>query len=95
MTKKQTIADLIYDARQRSEELDVSDVIADRANWAAYVRQQLGEGAELTEFEAVNSDATLRSMDDSEGRLAFAKELYAKDAALLSNIRRSMGAREE
>src|SRR5262249_6512821 len=86
MTKRQILADLIYDARRRLEELDEHvDALADRANWAAYVRQQLGQGAELSEFESANADTTLNSITDPGDRLAFAKGLYAKDVNLLSN----------
>lgn len=76
MTKREMIASLIHQARQRSEDLDEGvDPFQDRSNWAAYVRQQLGESPELNQNEAVNADGTLNSIDGTEDRLAFAKDL--------------------
>jgi hypothetical protein len=44
MTEKEMIASLIYEAWQRAEDLDEGvDLFQDSSNWAAYVRQQLGE----------------------------------------------------
>jgi hypothetical protein len=90
-SKKQVISGLIYEARQRSEDLDEStDLIQDRSHWAAYVHQQLGEGSELSRFEADNDDGTLNTIDDPGDRLTFAKNLYTKDAQRLADIRRNL-----
>ena len=91
MTKAEIISDLLYEARRRLEDLDeVADLEADRTTWDAYVRQQLGEGDDLAQYNAGNAGGSLTSITDPEQRLTFARDLYLKDRERLTSIRRNM-----